>query len=252
MPSLLSGMNLLVIIFPIQCDSKGSSKTGTRQSHGGSGNPQPTQVWYSMAMRKLISCPVLLQHSARLLVLHSHVQKLHPLHKKLALLRSATYPGTVACKRPFPSSFRYVCLERRDKKAVPDVSFQVGKLLQLQRDQSSFSYCNSRDKTSCRTSQVRCWINTARSAISTILVISDCATSDTHPLVQDISLKKLTFKVTLLRALLTGQWTQTIHCFNFMDMPDKKCIFYLTSLQKQYRPGKHQKPTELEAFWPGA
>ena len=40
MPSLLSGMNLLVIIFPIQCDSKGSSKTGTRQSHGGSGNPQ--------------------------------------------------------------------------------------------------------------------------------------------------------------------------------------------------------------------
>ena len=119
----------------------------------------PTQVWYSMAMRMLISCPVLLQHSARLLMLPSHPQKVHPLHKKLAF-SSATYPGTVACKRPFTSSFRYhhVCLERWDKKAVPNVSFQVGKLLQLQKDQSSFSYCSSRDKLFGRTSQVGCWL----------------------------------------------------------------------------------------------
>ena len=46
----------------------------------------PTQVWYSMAMRMLISCPVLLQHNARLLLLPSHPQKVHPLHKKLDLL----------------------------------------------------------------------------------------------------------------------------------------------------------------------
>ena len=45
-----------------------------------------TQVWYSMAMRMLISCPVLLQHNARLLLLPSHPQKVHPLHKKLDLL----------------------------------------------------------------------------------------------------------------------------------------------------------------------
>ena len=65
-----------------------------------------------------------------------------------------------------------------------------------------------------------------------------------------ISLKKLTFKVVMLLALLTGQRTQTIHCLdvNHMDMSDKKCIFYLTSLQKHSRPGKHQKPIELEAF----
>ena len=129
-------------------------------------------------------------------------------------------------------------------------------------------------------------VNTARSAISTILVISDSATFGTHPLVkrflkgvfeqksslpryetiwdvsqvlnhlrsyppvEDISLKKLTFKVVMLLALLTGQRTQTIHCLdvNHMDMSDKKCIFYLTSLQKHSRPGKHQKPIELEAF----
>ena len=39
----------------------------------------PTQVWYSMAMRMLISCPVLLQYSARLLMLPSHPQKVHQL-----------------------------------------------------------------------------------------------------------------------------------------------------------------------------
>ena len=54
----------------------------------------------------------------------------------------------------------------------------------------------------------------------------------------------------MLLALLTGQRTQTIHCLdvNHMDMSDKKCIFYLTSLQKHSRPGKQQKPIELEAF----
>ena len=104
-------------------------------------------------------------------------------------------------------------------------------------------------------------VNTARSAISTILVISDSATCTfgTHPLVkrflmgvfeqkpsltryetiwdisqvlthlcsyppaENISLKKLTFKVVMLLALLTGHQTQTIHCLdvNHMDMSDK-------------------------------
>ena len=54
----------------------------------------------------------------------------------------------------------------------------------------------------------------------------------------------------MLLALLTGLRTQTIHCLdvNHMNMSDKKCIFYLTSLQKHSRPGKQQKPIELEAF----
>ena len=148
-----------------------------------------------MAMRMLISCPVLLQplalwHCGTVpdYFCYPATNRKYTHYTRNWTFSSATYPGTVACKRPFTSSFGYhlVCL----KKAVPDIYFQVGKLLQPQRDQSSFSYCSSRDKLSCRTSQVRCWINTARSAISTILVISDCATSDTHPLVKDISLKK--------------------------------------------------------------
>lgn len=45
----------------------------------------PTQVCYSMAMRMLISHPVLLQHSPNLLLLPSHPQEVHPVHKKLDL-----------------------------------------------------------------------------------------------------------------------------------------------------------------------
>ncbi len=33
-----------------------------------------------------------------------------------------------------------------------------------------------------------------------------------------------------------------------MDISGKKCTFYLTSLQKQSRPGNYPKPIELEAF----
>ena len=113
----------------------------------------PTQVWYSMAMRMLISCPVLLQHNARLLVTQpptestSIAQETGPSH--LPLIPEQLHP-----KWPFTSSFRYhpVCLEGWDKKAVLNISVQGGKLLQLQRDQSSFSYCSSSDKLSCRTS----------------------------------------------------------------------------------------------------
>ena len=129
-------------------------------------------------------------------------------------------------------------------------------------------------------------VNTARSAISTILFISDSATFGTHPLVkrflkgvleqkpssphyetiwdvsqvltylcshppvEEMSLKKLTCKVVMRLALLTGQRPQIIHCLdvNHMEVSNKNCIFYLTSLQKHSRPGKQQKPIELEAF----
>lgn len=129
-------------------------------------------------------------------------------------------------------------------------------------------------------------VNTARSALSTILVVNDTFTFGTHPLVKRflkgvfeqkpslpryeviwdvnqaldrlrsypsigcISLKELTLKVVMLLALLTGQRTQTIHCLdvNHMDISDKTCIFYLIRLQKQSKPGKHPKPIELKAF----
>ena len=128
-------------------------------------------------------------------------------------------------------------------------------------------------------------INTARSAISTILEVNN-STFGMHPMakrflkgvfqqkpslprydvvwdvnqvlnrlrcyppIECISLKELTLKVVMLLALLTGQRTQTIHCLdiNHMVITDTKCTFYLIRLLKQSRPGKHPKQIELEAF----
>lgn len=71
-----------------------------------------------------------------------------------------------------------------------------------------------------------------------------------YPSIVSISLKELTLKVVMLLALLTSQRTQTIHCLdvNHMDLSDRKCVFYLTTPQKQSRPGQHLKPIELKAF----
>ena len=129
-------------------------------------------------------------------------------------------------------------------------------------------------------------VNTARSALSTILVVNESLTFAMHPLVmrfvkgvyeqkltlpryevrwhvnqvlnslrsypstESISLKELTLKVVMLLPLLTSQRTQTIHCLdvNHMDLSDRKCVFYLTTPQKQSRPGQHLKPIELKAF----
>jgi hypothetical protein len=126
-------------------------------------------------------------------------------------------------------------------------------------------------------------VNAARSAFSTILVVNDSLTFGMHPLVKRflnsvfeqrpslpryaviwdvnkvlsrlrsyssiecISLEEITLKVVMLWVLLTSQRTQTIHCLdgNHMDISDRKCIFYLTRLQKQSRPGNHLKPIEL-------
>ena len=127
-------------------------------------------------------------------------------------------------------------------------------------------------------------ICTARSAVSNYVVINNCPCFGDHPLVKrlikgvyeqrpalpkysdtwevdqvlnhfknqadDLDLKELSFKLVLLLAILTGQRCQTLHLLNIEDMKlsDNKCIFYVNSLLKQSKPGKHIAPIELIAF----
>ena len=68
--------------------------------------------------------------------------------------------------------------------------------------------------------------------------------------VNTLSLKLLTLKLVMLFALITGQNCQTLSCLKLSDMvlSDDKCTFYITSLIKQSRVGKHLLPIELLAF----
>ena len=131
-------------------------------------------------------------------------------------------------------------------------------------------------------------LNTARSALSTILVMRDQLTFGQHPLVcrfmkgifesrpslpryhetwdvtivlkhlaglgppESLSFKNLTLKVVMLMALLSGQRRQTLHSFNLdtMKLSSDKCVFVIQSLLKTSKPGKHLSFVEFQAYSP--
>lgn len=121
-------------------------------------------------------------------------------------------------------------------------------------------------------------INTARSAISSVITLPNNIPLGTHPLVRrfvkgvynlrpsipryqftwdvqkvlsflgtlyplcSLGLKELTHKLVMLTALVTGQRCQSIHLMDISNMQrtDKTIRFVITNLVKQSRPGKDQ------------
>ena len=129
-------------------------------------------------------------------------------------------------------------------------------------------------------------LNTARSALSSLITFKDGTRFGSHPLVtrllkgmyynrpsrpkysaiwnvgrvlsylrdmapvKDLSLKELTLKLTMLLLLVTGQRGQTIHLLNLADMTmfDDQCIFTIPGLLKQSRPGKSNPVVALKVY----
>ncbi|XP_046350514.2 uncharacterized protein LOC124131340 [Haliotis rufescens] len=129
-------------------------------------------------------------------------------------------------------------------------------------------------------------INTARSALSSILTLPSGLPIGQHPIIKrflrgvyntrpslpkyhqtwdvgtvlvyldrlgetsELSLKDLTLKLNMLLALVSGQRAQSLHLLKLKNMSESnnKVLFVLTDLVKQSRPGSHLKPIELERF----
>jgi integrase len=129
-------------------------------------------------------------------------------------------------------------------------------------------------------------LNTARSALSTTLMVSDSEVFGTHPLVsrfmkgvfetrpslprygetwdvnvvldylsglgppEEQTFKMLTYKVVMLLALLSGQRRQTMHALDIstMQLSLNKCTFVIKSLLKTSRPGKHLTSVEFKSY----
>ena len=127
-------------------------------------------------------------------------------------------------------------------------------------------------------------INTARAALSAVIHPPEGCTFGNHPLVarflkgvliarpalpryqevwdvvlkylktlhppEQLSLKDLTLKMTMLIALLSGQRCQTIHALDTttMVLSAEKCVFYINELLKTSRPGKHYGCLGLRAY----
>ena len=81
--------------------------------------------------------------------------------------------------------------------------------------------------------------------VDTVLNVLECYTPN-----DKLTLKELSHKLVMLLALLTGQRCQTIHKLSVksMKLEDNKCVFYITSLLKQSKQGKHLAPIELLSF----
>ena len=131
-------------------------------------------------------------------------------------------------------------------------------------------------------------INTARSAISSVVTLPNNTSFGAHPMVcrflkgvfelkpslpkyrniwdvntvltylsslhppQDLTLKDLTLKTTMLLALLSGQRCQTLHSLSVSSMvlkPDS-CVFTIHKLLKTSRPGKHVTDLTFTAYPP--
>ena len=128
-------------------------------------------------------------------------------------------------------------------------------------------------------------VNTARSALSSVLLFPANTTFGSHPIVsrllkgifelrpalpkyqgiwdvsvvlnllgnwqiQDLSLKDLSFKLTMLLALTTSQRVQTLKALDIhsMTLNTKQCVFVINSVLKTTKPGKHLTNIQIEAF----
>ena len=129
-------------------------------------------------------------------------------------------------------------------------------------------------------------LNTARSALSSVIVLSGEVPIGKHPLVcrflkgvfqerpalpryvdtwdvglvlnyvknqyplEKLGLKELTLKLVMLLSLLSGQRTQTLQqlCIKDVVMRDSDCLIHISTPLKHTRPGVHQPPIRLPKY----
>ena len=128
-------------------------------------------------------------------------------------------------------------------------------------------------------------LNTARSALSAVIVFPDNTPAGSHPLVvrfmkgvferrpslpkykstwdvnvileslrkfehvKKLSLKDLSWKLTTLLMLLSGQRIQTIHLLDIMTLTESSCSFSISKPVKQTRPGTHVHDLVFQAYF---
>lgn len=65
-----------------------------------------------------------------------------------------------------------------------------------------------------------------------------------------LSLKELSYQLTFLLLILSGQRCQTVHllAINNMTMSENKCTFHISQNVKQSRPGNHIPPVVYESY----
>ena len=179
--------------------------------------------------------------------------------------------GTQKQYKTYINKWLEFCSKRNINHSVPEIGDAVEFLMTLKEQGLSYST-----------------INTARSALSSVLTIKDCEKFGSHPLVMrfmkgifelnkpqprytyiwdvskvldylktldpldKLSLKELTHKTVMLLLLVTGQRGQFLYLLTLAGIQITPCVAYLTleDHTKTSRPNKTTKPVEITEFIP--
>ena len=239
--------------------------------------PQWTaQPWYSLLVKMLIDRPILLPQDENILYLPFNQNKSHPLGKTqidgLSVIRSplkdrgvsqsaqelilnSWRDGTQKQYRTYWKEWQTFACEQSVNPFCPPVNKVLDFLTALYDPGLGYS-----------------GINTARCALSLLIVMEGHMTIGKHPLVpryqntwdtnkvlqhlktfpclQQINLRDLTYKLTMLCALVTGQRCQSLHLMNLdtMEKSSSSYRFVINALVKQSAPGRAQPVLVLPKF----
>ncbi len=252
-----------------------------------------TQSWWPMAMKMLIQAPVILPTKASTLFLPSNPSKKHPLHEKLVLIKchlsgnsskkrdlsptatkildTAWKTGTTKQYDSHLEKWRWYCGERNIDPFSPTVEEGINFLAGLFEKGLGYS-----------------GLNTARSALSSIITLSNNTNFGTHLMVcqflegvfenrpslpkynkiwdarlvldylktfqtpENLTLKML--KLTMILALILAQRCQTLQALSLNNMfyTEDQFVFHFKTLLKTSRPDKHLTPLAVKAYHPDA
>ena len=252
---------------------------------------RPTQTWWPYLMHMLIEFPLMLPRNEDTLYLPAHPHLLHPLHKKLQLtglplvrdlltrrgistgaakiILQSWRTGTQKQYQTYHQRWQEFCRSRGINPI--SASIEDGLEFLYQQYENGLSYSG---------------INTARSALSTVIFLPDFGSFGNHPLVsrfltdvfesrpslprykdiwdvsvvldylktlpplEELNLKDITHKTVVLVALLSGQRCQTIHAITVsgMRITNDTVDFEIAKLLKTSKPGKHQGHLEFKSY----
>lgn len=251
----------------------------------------PTQPWFTRALQMLGATPLLLPQRMDLLRLPNS-PSCHPLAKKLRLM--ALKLSNSLTEKGLSTGANSIILSSWRGGSKKQYSSYLERWVQ---------FCSQRQIDSLRAPVTRVLdfltelyntglgysaINTARSAISSILLSTGAVSFGSHPLVvrflrgvynsrpslpryteiwdvrivldklremspaSTLALKELTYKLVMLIALVSAQREQTIHLLNIKNMTKTQSSysFTITELTKTKKPGHKADIITLMAFTP--
>ena len=253
----------------------------------------PTQTWWPVLMRMLIDNPVLLPNRKKLLFLPSSPEMIHPLYPKLELLM-CHLSGDLLKAKEFQQKLQRSSCSPGDQAPQPSTKLTTrkgnhsavdGTLIPFRPlKQDGINFLGDLFATGVGYS----CINTAHSALSSIIVLPGSVHFGSHPLITrfvkgvfetrpslprykeiwdvnsvlkilatwtlgvKLGLRDMSWKLTMLLALLSGQRVQTLKALSLssMTLTANKCVFTIDMPLKTTRPGKHLSRIEFLAYEP--